>query len=80
MVRIVSTKRSLVKSISYRLIILCLDLTTVYLMTGKISVAVGFALISNTYSTLAYFGHERLWAKIKWGVKEQDIAVAGGGI
>lgn len=60
-------KRSLVKSIMYRLIIIVLDFTTVYLFTGKVDVAIGFMLISNVYTTVAYFLHERLWDRIKWG-------------
>jgi len=80
MSRIVTTKRSLAKAISYRVVIIFCDLTTVYLITGKVSMAVGFTLISNAYSTLAYFGHERIWAKIHWGVIEKDVAVGGGEI
>ncbi len=60
-------KRSLVKTISYRLAILILDFTSIYLFTGQIKVAVGFMLVSNLYTTVAYFYHERIWDKIKWG-------------
>lgn len=60
-------KRSLTKTISYRVIILTLDFTTVYLFTGKITIAVGFMLVSNTYTTIGYFLHERLWDRINWG-------------
>jgi uncharacterized membrane protein len=62
-----SLKRSVVKSVSYRIIIITLDFTTVYLFTGKVKVALGFMLISNVYTTVAYFFHERIWEKIKWG-------------
>jgi len=30
-------------------------------------VAFGFMIVSNIYTTLAYFFHERIWGKIKWG-------------
>jgi uncharacterized membrane protein len=60
-------KRSLTKTISYRVIILTLDFTTVYLFTGKLTVALGFTVISNTYTTIGYFLHERIWDRIKWG-------------
>jgi uncharacterized membrane protein len=62
-----SLKRSLVKSISYRLLIIILDFTTIYIITRKAGVALGFMLISNVYTTIAYFIHERLWDRIKWG-------------
>jgi adenylylsulfate kinase len=63
--------RSLLKAITYRLIIIVLDVTAIYLFTGKLDVAFGFMLVSNIYTSIAYYGHERLWDKIGWG-KKQD--------
>ena len=60
-------KRSIVKTVSYRLIILTLDFIAIYLFTGKIKVAVGFTVVSNIYTTIGYFLHERFWDKISWG-------------
>jgi adenylylsulfate kinase len=59
--------RSIVKTISYRLVILIFDFTLIYLYTRQIKVALGFMILSNIYSTLGYFFHERIWSKIKWG-------------
>ncbi len=61
-------KRSLVKSVSYRLVIMVLDFTAIRLFTGRSDVAVGFVLVSNVYTTVAYFLHERMWNRIKWGL------------
>jgi uncharacterized membrane protein len=60
-------RRSIVKTISYRVVILILDFTAIYLFTGQIKIAVGFMIVSNIYTTLGYFLHERIWDKIKWG-------------
>ena len=60
-------KRSLVKTISYRVVILILDFVSIYLFTGKTKVALSFMVVSNIYTTLIYFFHERMWGKIKWG-------------
>ena len=60
-------RRSVVKTISYRLAILILDFTAIYLFTGKIKIALGFMIVSNIYTTIGYFFHERIWDKIKWG-------------
>jgi adenylylsulfate kinase len=60
-------KRSVVKTISYRVVILILDFVSIYLFTGQVKVAVGFMLVSNIYTTIGYFIHERVWGKIKWG-------------
>jgi uncharacterized membrane protein len=68
--RVVSPRRSLVKAITYRILIMCLDFMTIYLLTGTLHVAVGFAIISNVYTSLAYLLHERVWARLQWGIAE----------
>jgi uncharacterized membrane protein len=62
-----TAKRSLVKAITYRSVIIVLDFSAIYLPTGKVDVALGFMVISNIYTTAAYFIHERVWNKIEWG-------------
>jgi len=62
------SRRSLVKAVTYRLLIVCLDFSAIYLLTGAIKVAVGFMIASNIYTTVAYFLHERVWARIDWGL------------
>jgi hypothetical protein len=37
-----SRKRSIVKTLTYRGVILCLDFLAIYLFTGKVEVALGF--------------------------------------
>ena len=59
--------RSVVKTASYRILIMSLDFLTIYLFTRKVSVAFGFMIASNIYTTAAYFMHERVWNRIKWG-------------
>ena len=64
-----TTKRSLVKAITYRIVIVILDFSVIYLLTHRIDVALGFMIISNIYTTVAYFLHERLWNRIRWGIE-----------
>ena len=64
-----TTKRSLVKAFTYRAIIVVLDVSVIYLLTGRVDIALGFTVISNIYTTVAYFLHERLWNKIRWGTE-----------
>lgn len=64
-----SRKRSVVKAITYRGIIICLDFLVIYLLTGKVMTAAAFMIVSNAYTTVAYFFHERVWAGIKWGLE-----------
>ena len=65
--RTATRKRSLVKALSYRVVIVCLDFGAIYLFTHKVEVALGFMIVSNVYTTVGYFLHERLWARISWG-------------
>ena len=67
-----SAKRSLVKAVTYRSIIVCLDFLVIYLLTGKVATAAGFMIVSNIYTTIAYFLHERAWDGIKWGTEPQN--------
>jgi len=62
-------KRSIAKAITYRVVIVILDFTTIYLFTGKVNIALGFMLVSNLYTTVAYYFHERIWSGIEWGKK-----------
>jgi len=64
-----SRKRSIVKAVTYRIVIIILDFTTIYLFTGKVNIALGFMIVSNLYTTVAYYLHERIWSGIEWGRK-----------
>lgn len=68
MPRTILARRSVVKAITYRVLIMCLDFGTIYLFTGALRVALGFMIASNVYTTIAYFAHERLWSRVKWGI------------
>ena len=51
--------------------IVCLDFLVIYLLTGKVMTAAAFMIVSNIYTTVGYFLHERVWAGIKWGMELQ---------
>jgi adenylylsulfate kinase len=59
--------RSIVKAVSYRVVIVILDFTFIYLFTRNTDIAIGFVVVSNLYTTVAYYLHERIWNKISWG-------------
>jgi uncharacterized membrane protein len=72
--RTVLARRSVIKAVTYRVLIMCLDFGTIYFFTGAIRVALGFMIASNIYTTVAYIAHERLWSRIKWGIAESSPA------
>lgn len=62
-------RRSLVKAVTYRLVVMCADALAIYILTGQWKVAAGFMIASNIYTTVLYVVHERIWARISWGVR-----------
>ena len=62
-----SRLRSLIKTITYRVAILILDFSVIYLLTKKIEVAFGFMIASNIYTSIGYYFHERAWDGVEWG-------------
>jgi len=70
MTRTITAGRSVTKAITYRLFIMCLDFATIYWFTGAARVALGFMVASNVYTTIGYLMHERIWARIGWGIKD----------
>ena len=60
-------RRSVLKTVSYRIVILILDFVSIYIFTKQIKIAFGFMIVSNIYTTVAYFVHERIWDKVTWG-------------
>jgi uncharacterized membrane protein len=67
-------KRSVVKALTYRGVIICLDFLAIYIFTHKVEVALGFMIVSNVYTTVGYFLHERIWARIVWGREPRHAA------
>jgi uncharacterized membrane protein len=59
--------RSIAKAFTYRLLIIIADSVIVFLLTRRWDLVAGFVIISNIYSTVLYFIHERIWNDIHWG-------------
>ncbi len=69
-----TVKRSAVKSVLYRILMVFSDIVILYLFSGKLNMSIGFAIVNNIWNTIAYFGYDRIWDKIKWGkvIHEND--------
>ena len=63
-------KRTLLKTISWRTIATLTTAVLVYIFTGEIAIAITIGGIEVVAKMLFYFGHERVWEKIKYGKKE----------
>ncbi len=60
-------KRSLVKTVTFRILIIISDMIIIYALTHKLYITLGIIGLSNLSSTILYFIHERIWNKINWG-------------
>jgi uncharacterized membrane protein len=60
-------KRSLVKAITFRTIILFSDAIVIFLITHRWDTTFGLVIATNLASTTLYFIHERVWSRIQWG-------------
>lgn len=68
-----SPKRSLAKTISWRITGSGATFAISYAILGDISVSGTIAAIQLTFNTLLYFAHERMWNKITWGTNAQTL-------
>jgi uncharacterized membrane protein len=62
-----TTKRSLVKTISWRVTGSSATFLIAYAMTGNFAIAGVIGLAQMVTNTILYYIHERVWNKIKWG-------------
>ena len=62
-----TTRRSLAKAVSWRILATLITGVIVYALTGKMEFAAKVGLADTTIKFAVYFGHERIWNMIKWG-------------
>jgi len=60
-------KRSLIKTISWRIIGTLDTVLVSWLITGTLALAFSIGAIEFVSKMILYFFHERLWNSIKWG-------------
>ena len=60
-------KRSLLKTISWRVIGTLDTILISWLITGEMTLALSIGTIELITKMILYFFHERLWNQIKWG-------------
>jgi len=60
----VAGNRSILKTLSYRVIGAVITALIVFALTGKLALAIGVGVISLIAKTILYYLHESLWALI----------------
>ena len=64
-------KRSILKAITFRILIVVADIVVVFWITGSYALTLGVVVVSNVTSTLLYYLHERAWNQVHWGIRHQ---------
>lgn len=64
-----SLNRSLVKSVSWRVVGVMLTTLSIYIASGSLGISLIVGGIDGIAKTIFYFIHERAWNKIKWGTQ-----------
>jgi uncharacterized membrane protein len=64
-----SNKRSLVKTVSWRITGSFSTFMISYLILGSFAVASSIAIVQIIANTILYYVHERVWNKIPWETK-----------
>ena len=65
----VRKRRSLAKSLTWRVIAVVSTFVIGYAMTGSWSFASSLTIVSNVINFVLYYVHERVWLGIAWGKK-----------
>ncbi|MDV7187831.1 DUF2061 domain-containing protein [Lutibacter sp. TH_r2] len=65
-----STLRSVVKSISWRVVGTIDTVVISWLITGEVALAISIGTVELVTKMALYFFHERAWNNIKWGKNE----------
>lgn len=63
-------KRSLIKTLTYRILIIVSNFTVTYVLTQSLELATGVAGVSFLINTFIYYFHERMWNAVHWGKKK----------
>ncbi len=63
----ISKKRSLAKSLTWRVVAVVSTFIIGYAMTGSWSFAASLTIVSNVINFVLYYLHERIWLKTDWG-------------
>jgi uncharacterized membrane protein len=67
-----TTRRSIVKSLSWRALATIITTTIVFAITGKGDFAAAIGLTDTVIKFFIYFAHERLWNRIPYGREKKQ--------
>ena len=60
-------RRSLVKSITWRVVAFATTVAVAYLILGDVKASLSIGVVANGIKVGLYYMHERMWEDIHWG-------------
>ncbi|SDZ95370.1 Uncharacterized membrane protein [Haloplanus vescus] len=64
-----SWSRALAKTLCYRLLMVAITIVVAWAIVGDVSEAASIGLVANVVKTGTYYGYERLWDRVAWGLE-----------
>jgi uncharacterized membrane protein len=66
-----STRRSIVKALSWRILATIITASLAFVITGELEIAAKIGLADTVIKLGVYIGHERLWNRVTYGRQQQ---------
>jgi uncharacterized membrane protein len=63
--------RALAKTLLYRTLMVVITIVVAFVFTQDTGAALSIGLVSNVIKTGTYYGYERLWDRISWGMADE---------
>ena len=64
--------RALAKTLGYRVLMIVITVAVAFWFTGSVGESLSIGLVANVVKTGTYYGYERLWDRIAWGMTASD--------
>lgn len=61
--------RAIVKTVLYRLVMVVITVAVAFAVTDDVGAALNIGIVANVVKTGTYYGYERLWDRITWGLQ-----------
>lgn len=67
-------KRTLLKTITFRIIATTTTMLIFYIFTDNVALSVGVGILENIVKMVFYYFHERIWNKISYGKSKHPLS------
>lgn len=68
-------RRSLVKSVTWKVIATAITFFTLWFFTKEIIISAGITAVEASIGLISFFIHERAWNKVSWGKYEKNTHI-----